>query len=221
MWSLLEKKKVPLPSKDAYHLVQNSRKNKVAPALTRSIFLLKDVKGNSVNNVCLLQYHVSNKDARVEDLEIQKHSNSRWTNPKPFYPLKKSMLSSIKDNVIKKGSHRVYDDLRKKAGGAFGASSVSELPRGKQQIYSAKSRITCTNTEDDVEELLKYARDKGDLLLHHADFPEDRWVFGTSTMCSDLSKYTTSDLLSYPFCVDPTFKMGGFEVTPVVYKHLL
>ena len=87
--------------------------------------------------------------------------------------------------------------------------------------FSTKSRITCTNTEDDVKELLKYARDKGDLLLHHADFPEDRWAFGTSTMCSDLLKYTTSDLLSYPFCVDPTFKMGGFEVTPVVYKYLL
>ena len=221
LWSLLEKKRVPLPSKDAYHLVQNSRKNKVAPALARLIFLFKDVKGNAVNNVCLLQYHVGNNDGRVEDLEIQKHGNSRSNNPKPFYPLKKSMLSSIKDNVIKNGSHGVYDDLRKKAGGAFGAFSVSELPRGKQQIYSAKSRIRSSVTEDDVEELLKYARDKGDLLLHHSDFPEDRWVFGTSTMCSDLSKYTTSDLLSYPFCVDPTFKMGQFEVTPVVYKHLL
>ena len=122
LWSLLEKKKVPLPSKDAYHLVQNSRKNKVAPALARSIFLLKDVKGNAVHNVCLLQYHVSNNDGRV--------GNSLSNNPKPFYPLKKSMLSSIKDNVIKNGSHGVYDDLRKKAGGAFGASSVSELPRG-------------------------------------------------------------------------------------------
>ena len=103
----------------------------------------------------------------------------------------------------------------------MGASSVFEIPRGKQQIYSAKSRIRSSVTEDDVEELLKYARDKGDLLLHHSDFPEDRWVFGTFTMCSDLSKYTTSDLLSYPFCVDPTFKMGQLEVTPVVYKHLL
>ena len=114
-------------------------------------------------------------------------------------------------------SGHVYDDLRKKAGGAFGASSVSELPRGKQQIYSAKSRIRSSVTEDDVEELLKYARDKGNLLLHHSNFPEDRWVFGTSTMCSDLSKYTTSDLLSYPFCVDPTFKMGQFEKERVLF----
>lgn len=40
-------------------------------------------------------------------------------------------------------------------------------------------------------------------------------------MCSDLSKYTTSGILSYPFCVDPTFKMGQFEVTPIVYKNQL
>lgn len=221
LWSLLKKKKAPLPSKDAFHLVQNSKTNKAAPALARSIFLLNDFKGNVVNNVCLVQYHVSNSDGRVEDLQIQKHSNSRSTNPKPFYPLKKSTLASIRDNVTKRGSHGVYDDLRKKAGGAFGATNVSELPRGKQQIYNAKSRISSSASEDDVDELLKYARDKDDLILHHSDYPEDRWVLGTATMCSDLSKYTTSDLLCYPFSVDPTFKMGQFEVTPVVYKHLL
>lgn len=221
LWSLLKKKKAPLPSKDAFHLVQNLKTNKAAPALARSIFLSHDFKGNVVNNVCLVQYHVSKSDGRVEDLQIQKHGNSRSTNPKPFYPLKKSTLASIRDNVTKRGSHGVYDDLRKKAGGAFGASNESELPRGKQQIYYAKSRISSSASEDDFEELLKYARDKDDLILHHSDYPEDRWVLGTATMCSDLSKYTTSDLLCYPFCVDPTFKMGQFEVTPVVYKHLL
>lgn len=60
LWSLLKKKKAPLPSKDAFHLVQNSKTNKAAPALARSIFLFNDFKGNVVNNVCLLQYHVSN-----------------------------------------------------------------------------------------------------------------------------------------------------------------
>ena len=98
---------------------------------------------------------------------------------------------------------------------------MSELPRGKQQIYNAKSRISSSASEDDVEELLKYAWDKDEMILHHSDYPEDRWVLGTATMFSDLLKYTTSDLLCYPFCVDPTFKMGQFEVTAVVYKHLL
>lgn len=98
---------------------------------------------------------------------------------------------------------------------------MSELPRGKQQIYNAKSRISSSVTQDDVEDLLKYARDKEDLILHHSDYPEDRWVLGTTSMCSDLSKFTTSDLLCHPLSVDPTFKMGQFEVTPVVYKNLL
>ena len=221
MWSLLHKKKVPLSSMDNYHLVQNSRRNKAAPSLARSIFILKDMKGNIVNNVCILQYHVDNDEGRVDDVEVQKHGNSRSSNPRPFYPLKKSMLGSIKENVTKKGSQGVYDDLRKKAGGVFGASSVSELPRGKQQIYNAKSRMSSTVTQDDVEDLLKYARDKEDLILHHSDYPEDLWVLGTSSMCSDLPKYTTSGILSYPFCVDPTFKMGQFEVTPIVYKNQL
>lgn len=81
-----KEEKLSLPSKDALHLVQNSKANKAAPALARSIFLLKDFKGNTVNNVCLVQYHVSNGDGRVEDLQIQKHGNSRSTNPGPFYP---------------------------------------------------------------------------------------------------------------------------------------
>ena len=212
LWSLLKKKKAPLPSKDAFHLVQNSKTNKAASALARSIFLLNDFKGNVVNNVCLVQYHVSNSDGRVEDLQIQKHGNSRSTNPKPFYPLKKSTLASIRDNVTKRGSHGVYDDLRKKAGGAFGASNVSELPRGKQQIYNAKSRISSSASEDDVEELLKYARDKDDLILHHSDYPEDRSVLGTATMCSDLSKYTTSDLLAIRFLLTQHSKWDNLRL---------
>lgn len=40
-------------------------------------------------------------------------------------------------------------------------------------------------------------------------------------MSADLSRFTTSDFLSHPFSVDPTFQMGHFEVTPVVYKNLI
>ena len=100
-------------------------------------------------------------------------------------------------------------------------SSVSDLPRGKHLIYSVRSRIGYAASNDDVGELLKYARDNEDLVLYHADYPEGLWVLGTSSMCADLARYTTSELLSYPFSVDPTFQMGKFEVTPVVYKTLM
>lgn len=60
-WKFLQKKKAPLTSKNTYHLIQNSRRNKATPSLVRSMCLFKDVKGNLVENVCLLQYHVSNE----------------------------------------------------------------------------------------------------------------------------------------------------------------
>ena len=220
-WTLLQKKKTPLTSRNTYHLIQNSRRNKAAPSLVRSMFLLKDVKGNLVVNVCRLQYHVSNEEGRVDSGEVQKHGNSRFTNPKSFYPVKKSTLTAMKDSIKKKEAQGVYSNLRKKAGGVFGASSVSDLPRGKQQIYSAKSRLSSSVAQDDVEDLLKCARDKDDLILHHSDFPEDRWVLGTNSMCSALVKFTSSDVISHPFSVDPTFQIGQFKVTPVVFKTLL
>ena len=161
------------------------------------------------------------KEGRVDDVEVQKHGNSRFTNPKPFYPVKKIMLTAMKDSIKKKGSQGVYSDLRKKAGGVLGASSVSDLSSGKQQIYNAKSRLSSSLARDDVEDLLKYARDKEDLILHPSDFPEDRWVLGTNSMCSALAKFISLDVISHPFSVDPTFQMGKFEVTPVVFKNLL
>ena len=169
----------------------------------------------------ILQYLVRNDDGRLDDVEVQKHGNARSTNPKPFYPLKKSMLAAMKESIEKKGSQEVYNDLRRKAGGVLGASSVSELPRGKEQIYNAKSRISSSLTQDDVEDLLKYALDKEDLILHHSDYPEYRWVLGTESMYSVLARFTTWDLLCHPFCVDQTFRMGQFEVTPVVFKNLM
>ena len=40
-------------------------------------------------------------------------------------------------------------------------------------------------------------------------------------MCHELVRSTTSDILSHPFTIDPTFSLGKFEVTPIVFKHLL
>ncbi|PFX32654.1 Serine/threonine-protein kinase SSN3 [Stylophora pistillata] len=90
----------------------------------------------------------------------------------------------------------------------------------RHQVYDAKSKAR-QQGNDDVDDLLKYAGDKEDLALHHSDYPEDLWVFGRSSKCSELDRFTGSHILSHPFSVDPTFSPGKFEVTPVVFKHLL
>ena len=54
----------------------------------------------------------------------------------------------------------------------------------------------------------------------HEDVPTDLWVLGMKVICSDLGWFTSSEKLTHPICIHPTFNMGHFEVTPVVYKHL-
>ena len=39
-------------------------------------------------------------------------------------------------------------------------------------------------------------------------------------MCKDFFRFSTSELLSYPLSVDPTFSFGKYEVTPFCYRHL-
>ena len=50
--------------------------------------------------------------------------------------------------------------------------------------------------------------------------PADLWDLGTDVMCVDVGKFTSCEQLSHSISIDPTFDMGQFEVTPVVYRHL-
>ena len=72
-----------------------------------------------------------------------------------------------------------------------------------------------------MDELLNYAKETDEkILISHHDFPEDLWILGTDQMCHDLNRFCTSELLSYPLTVDPTFSFGKYDVTPFCYRHL-
>ena len=223
LYSVVFRKKIPLTLPTEFHLVQNSKRNKAAPTLVRSIFLLENKSGGVFGYDCLLQYHLTNGTEKVE-IDVQKHGNCRKTNPKPFQPMKKSSLRAIQESVQSKPSRGVYEELRQKTGGIGAAASMGDLPCGKHQVSNAKSRASQQGSMGDVDDLLRYAHDKDDHVHHHSDltdFPEDLWVLGTSSMCRELVRSTTTDILSHPFSINPTFSLGKFEVTPLVFKNLL
>ena len=92
-------------------------------------------------------------------------------------------------------------------------------------LFPNIARFKLSQKEDEYnfcshQSLLRASPEKG-LVLHHSNFPEDLWVPGTSSMYSELDRSTSSDILSHPFSVNPTFSRGKFEVTPVVFKNLL
>ena len=84
-------------------------------------------------------------------------------------------------------------------------------------LYDLKRKA---KTEDQVDELLLHSKSKDEpFIIEHHDVPEDLWVLGKAHMNRDLSRFCTSEIRSHPFCVDPTFNFGKFEVTPFSYSE--
>ena len=128
-------------------------------------------------------------------------------------------MEAIKDQLKQKPSMQVYKAVSGSVGGPPEAKTARELPRSRKQIYDLQSNPK--RDKDPVDDLLLYARHKEDKrVLRHEDMPLDLWVLGTEIMCQDIARFSCSAKLSHPISIDPTFNMGQYEVTPVVYKHL-
>ena len=138
--------------------------------------------------------------------------------PFPFYPSSKTTLKSIKGQVTKYPASQVYKSVVQKSHGPSKARTPGELPRSQKQVYDMQCNVL--SAVDPVDDLLIYARQKNTkLVMRHRDMPTDLWVLGTDVMCTDLVLCCTSDKHSHPIFIDPTFNMGQFEVTLVVYKN--
>ena len=99
----------------------------------------------------------------------------------------------------------------------MGSQNQGQLPRSRQQLYDLKFKM---NKSDQINELPLYSKQKDEtVVLEHQDVPEDLWILGKPHMYQDLSRFCTSDSLSHPYSVDPTFNLGKFEVTPFSYKQ--
>ena len=212
---ILAKKKIDLVSEKMYHVYINSMRNKAG--LCRSIFLLRGRDGEIINSVCLLQYTIPKEDCSEVIYEVPSHGNSKGKG-KPFYPTKKSTLQAIKDELRSNSAAVAFKNVSRSAGGALNAREPGDLPRSRKQVYDLKRQLKMV---DEVDELLHYVKNSEEpMVITHLDVPEDLWVLAKPHMTTDLSKFCTSDQLSHPLSVDPTFNFGHYEVTPFTYKHL-
>lgn len=185
--------------------------------LCRSIIFLIEKSGTILHDACLLQYHIAKENCEEVKFEVTTHGNGKY-GKKPFCPTK-STMEAIKEELSHSAPSVAFKKVTSDSGGALKAQNPGELPRSTQQIYDLKSNMRKT---DEIEELLIYSKQKDDtIILEHHDVPEDLWILSKKHMCQDLSRFCTSETLSHPFSVDPTFNFGHFEVTPFSYKHLL
>ncbi|PFX15498.1 hypothetical protein AWC38_SpisGene20279 [Stylophora pistillata] len=55
----------------------------------------------------------------------------------------------------------------------------------------------------------------------HEDVPTDLWVLGMKVICSDLGWFTSSEKLTHPICIHPTFNMGHFEDIQEIVRRVV
>lgn len=124
--NVIAKKKVDLKSSNQYHIYVHSTKNN--SGLCRSIFIMRGESGHVMNDQCLLQYTIQDKNCDKVSFNVPAHGNSKRSS-KPFYPVKKSTIEALKKEVTTKSPSVVYSNASAAAGGIMGANVQSEIQK--------------------------------------------------------------------------------------------
>ena len=182
---------------------------------SRRTFFLLDANHRIVNNVILLHYIFSGEEHCIE---LSSHGNSKCG--RPFSKLRPSVRSKLSHKIMNSSPAQACHDILAEQGGIENILSVNSLP-SEQNVYNMKRRRYTGNC-DEWGALLDWSlEDEGKAFVWKIEeFPNPIVVLCTEQQLEDLVKFTTGDCEHCIMCVDPTFSLGKFNVTPISYKHL-
>lgn len=132
-----------------------------------------------------------------------------------------------------------FEAVFESKGGLFGAGSAGQLPRGATQAYNMKRALqqkelvadSCPRCPSYLLQVLEICcslswsnvrlqrRSTGLFKMLHV--LQSRWLFFVLINNSRTLIDSAVTPFGFVFGVDPTFNLGDFSVTPVVYQHLL
>ena len=123
----------------------------------------------------------------------------------------------------------IVDDL----GGIAACSSVGPIPHGRQQVKDLgksagkkepKKTLSTNSVQDDpwfrlLDESKKQASNRKTAFLRDVRIaPEPLCVMTTDRQLNDLKRFCCNPTEFRPFTVDPTFYIGKYNVTPIIYQ---
>ena len=154
------------------------------------------------------------------------HGNVKKSNSS-YYRSRPSTLQSIKEKAKeRKGPSQVYDEVFEDAGGLLGFQSHRVLPRNRQQVMisDVKRNAKPKKDKDEMSELIKMSRLKASQLkpfIRRVQVtPEPSCIVASDGQLNDLVRFCTTQFLpASVLCIDTTFNIANFFVTPTIYKH--
>ena len=111
-------------------------------------------------------------------------------------------------------------------------TSAGQMPRNRQQVYRLKSQqgkvgggSAASGKGRDIlfvtMEQCKLAEKENRFVQEVTCAPEPMAVLATSQQLRDVERFCCSPVQFSIMGIDPTFNLGEFSVTPIVYQHLL
>ena len=106
----------------------------------------------------------------------------------------------------------------------LGFQSHAVLPRNRQQVSDVKRNAKPKKDKDEMCELIKMSRLEASQLkpfIRRVQVtPEPCCIVASDRQLNDLVRFCTTQFLpASVLCIDTTFNIGNFFVTPTTYKH--
>ncbi len=168
------------------------------------------------------------------DVLIRPHGNSKGN--RPYRRTKESTKELLKTELEYKCSPKeALDKVFSTKGGMIAAESAGDLPRGRTQVYNIKRKMQeqqirgstsmgQSGTKDMLYIVMEQCKnaEKNEIFVQDVSCaPEPMAVLCTEQQLNDIERFCCDP---FNFCIlgiDPTFNLGEFSVTPIVYRHML
>lgn len=169
---------------------------------------------------------------------IRPHGNAK--NSRPYRRTRESTKLLLKEELIHNSPKVAVNTVFDNKGGLLEAKSAGELPRGRPQAYYTKMKLqqeqlidgsqdkasvlSACKTRDMLFIVMEQckAAQKSDLFVQDVTCaPEPMAVLCNEQQLNDIKRFCCHPFDFSILGIDPTFNLGDFSVTPMVYRHLL
>ena len=183
------------------------------------LLYILDVTPNSPGTVyyALVQYKFQEEE---HALIRPPHKSSKGSTP--YKRTNPSTLQRVKEVVKDHKPSSAFELVDAEMGG-MEASSSSKLPRSKSQCADVRKRLFATERGDELAVMMEICKcvEKGEIPFVRSVLaaPQPLCVLATDIQLKQLQLCCTDPKTFSVLSIDPTFNLGSFYVTPMVFLH--
>lgn len=230
--SFIARKYVDRDDSDFIYLRRKYRTNKSCEEYRQIVSYAEDRQGNIIGSTALLQYNFQTKERKFE---VISHGNKK-DKTVPFLPTNVTTKEKIKEAACKTKPMKAMANIAQTSS-LLEATDSASTPRDRTQIYNMRKQSKEKEREEKGIPGLQARKDKlyslmlmanqeldndGESFIHGISaWPEAMCIVGLPYQFHDITRFCCGPLEFYPLCIDTTFNLGQFYVTPTTYKNLL